>query len=125
MDTLASALLGGHRASEREPDRPSAVTRRSRPVTDALGVAAAAWGVMMALSPLLQIRRILERRSSVDVSLAYLAVLQIGFQLWVGYGLSLRNPAIVVPNSVAFLVGLATILIAVRFRRPAEEPIGG
>jgi MtN3 and saliva related transmembrane protein len=94
-------------------------------VTDALGYAAAAWGVMMALSPLLQIRRILERRSSEDVSLAYLAVLQIGFLLWVGYGLSLGNATIFVPNSVAFLVGLGTILIAVRFRRPATEPIGG
>lgn len=93
-------------------------------MTDALGIAAAAWGVMMALSPILQIRRILERRSSVDVSLAYLGVLQIGFLLWVGYGLSLGNATIVVPNSVAFLVGLATILIAMRYRRPATEQIG-
>jgi MtN3 and saliva related transmembrane protein len=89
-------------------------------VTDALGVAAAAWGVLMAISPLLQIRRIFERRSSADVSVAYLAVLQIGFMLWVGYGLALANLAIVVPNSVAFLVGVATILIALQFRKPAE-----
>jgi MtN3 and saliva related transmembrane protein len=94
-------------------------------VTDALGVAAAAWGVLMAISPLLQIRRILERRSSADVSIAYLAVLQIGFMLWVGYGLALGNQAIVVPNSVAFLVGVATILIALRFRRAARMSIPG
>ena len=94
-------------------------------MTDALGVAAAAWGVLMAISPLLQIRRILERRSSADVSLAYLAVLQIGFMLWVGYGLALGNLAIVVPNSVAFLVGVATILIALRFRRDGRVPIPG
>jgi uncharacterized protein with PQ loop repeat len=121
MGGLASALLGGHRASEREPDRQSAVTRTESIVTDALGVAAAAWGVLMAISPLLQIRRIFERRSSADVSVAYLAVLQIGFMLWVGYGLALGNLAIVVPNSVAFLVGVATILIALQFRRPASE----
>ena len=94
-------------------------------MTDGLGAAAAAWGVMMAISPLLQIRRIRERRSSVDVSLAYLAVLQVGFMLWVVYGWSLGNLAIVVPNSVAFLVGVATILVAMRFRRPAAEPIRG
>ena len=94
-------------------------------MTDALGVAAAAWGVLMAISPLLQIRRILERRSSADVSIAYLAVLQIGFMLWVGYGLALGNLAIVVPNSVAFLVGVATILIALRFRRDGRVPIPG
>jgi len=90
-------------------------------VTDALGVTAASWGVLMALSPLLQIRRILERRSSADVSIAYLVVLQIGFALWVGYGWSLGNPAIVVPNSFAFAVGTATILIALRYRR-ARDP---
>jgi uncharacterized protein with PQ loop repeat len=94
-------------------------------VTDALGVTAAAWGVLMALSPALQIRRILERRSSADVSIAYLVVLQIGFALWVGYGWALGNPAIMVPNSVAFAVGAATILIAMRYRatgipQPAE-----
>ena len=94
-------------------------------MTDALGVAAAAWGVLMAISPLLQIRRILERRSSADVSIAYLAVLQIGFMLWVGYGLALGNLAIVVPNSVAFLVGVATILIALRFRGAGRVPIPG
>lgn len=94
-------------------------------MTDALGVAAAAWGVLMAISPLLQIRRILERRSSADVSIAYLAVLQIGFVLWVGYGLALGNLAIVVPNGVAFFVGVATILIALRFRRSGRVPIPG
>ena len=85
-------------------------------MTDALGVMAATWGVLMALSPSLQIRRILDRRSSSDISLSYLAVLQVGFMLWVLYGLALGNAAIVVPNGVAFLVGVATIVIALRFR---------
>ena len=91
-------------------------------MTDALGIIAAGWGVLMAISPLLQIHRMLQRRSSADVSIAYLAVLQIGFSLWVGYGWSLGNLAIVVPNCVAFLVGAATILIALRFRQPTAAP---
>lgn len=90
-------------------------------MADALGIAAAAWGVLMAISPLLQIRRILDRRSSADVSIGYLAVLQVGFTLWVAYGLSLGNLAIVVPNSVAFAVGVATIGIAIRYRHPASS----
>jgi uncharacterized protein with PQ loop repeat len=85
-------------------------------MTDALGLIAASWGVMMALSPLLQMRRIFERRSSDDLSISYLVVLQVGFALWIGYGIALRNPAIIVPNSVAFLVGAATIAIAMRYR---------
>jgi MtN3 and saliva related transmembrane protein len=85
-------------------------------MTDALGFVAASWGVLMALSPLLQIRRMLERRSSADISIAYLTVLEVGFSLWIAYGISLRNLAIVVPNSVALLIGAGTIVIALRYR---------
>ncbi len=42
--------------------------------------------------------------------------------LWIGYGLALGNAAIFVANSVAFLVGVATILIALRYR---EQGAGG
>ncbi len=86
-------------------------------MSDALGPIAAAYGVVMALSPFLQMRRMLETRSSADVSIAYLAVLEAGFALWVAYGLSLGNWALVVPNCVALSVGLATIVVALRLRR--------
>ncbi|HUF06999.1 MAG TPA: SemiSWEET family transporter [Candidatus Binatia bacterium] len=85
-------------------------------MTDALAPIAASWGVLMAVAPMLQIRRMLERRSSADVSLAYLGVLQVGFTLWVAYGISLANLALIIPNSVAFLVGVATVIVAVRYR---------
>ncbi len=90
-------------------------------MTDALAAIAASWGVLMALSPLLQMRRVLERRSSADLSISYLAVLQIGFSLWIAYGVALRNLAIIVPNGVAFLVGAATIAIAFRYRGSSPE----
>lgn len=86
-------------------------------MTDALGWIAASYGVLMAVSPALQIRRMLERRSSGDVSLSYLMVLEVGFLLWIAYGVSLPNVAIIVPNVVAVSVGLATILVARHYRR--------
>ena len=85
-------------------------------MNDALAITAATFGVLMAVAPLLQIRRMLETRSSADVSLGYLWVLEIGFGLWMAYGISLANLAIVIPNSVALTVGLATILVARHFR---------
>jgi len=57
------------------------------------------------------------RQSSADVSIAYLAVLEFGFLLWVGYGLSLGNPVILLPNTVAAIVGAATIAVAWLLRR--------
>ncbi len=89
-------------------------------MTDALAVVAASWGVMMALSPVLQLRRILERRSSADLSIAYLSVLQVGFTLWIAYGFSIGNPALIVPNSAAFLVGIVTMLVTWHFRTGRE-----
>jgi hypothetical protein len=57
-------------------------------MVDVLGALAASWGVLMA----------------------------IGFALWAAYGVSLENPAIILPNSVAFLVGVATMVVAWRYR---------
>ncbi|MEO8250851.1 MAG: SemiSWEET family transporter [Chloroflexota bacterium] len=90
-------------------------------MTDALGITAATYGVLMAVSPLLQIRRMYQTRSLADVSLGYLWVIEIGFGLWIAYGLSLPNFAIVLPNGVALAVGLGTILVARHFR--AAEPM--
>ena len=88
-------------------------------LSDTLAVLAASWGVLMAVSPALQIRRIVARRSSDDVSIGYLAVLLVGFALWIGYGVSLANLAIIVPNAVALVVGVVTVLVARRYRTPA------
>ncbi len=81
-----------------------------------LAVAAAAWGVLMGISPLLQIRRMLRQRSSRDVSVGYFAILLVGFGLWISYGIAARNLALIVPNTVAMIIGAATIAIAVRLR---------
>jgi MtN3 and saliva related transmembrane protein len=81
-----------------------------------LAVAAATWGVAMALSPVLQIRAILANRSARAVSVAYQQVLLVGFVLWIAYGLSLRNLALIVPNAIAAVVSIVTILVARRFR---------
>jgi uncharacterized protein with PQ loop repeat len=92
-----------------------------------LGAAAATWGVVMGLSPLLQIRRIVRTRSSRDVSVGYFAVLLFGFLLWLGYGLAAADPVIIVPNCVAIAVGATTIGVAARYRarRTATRPADG
>lgn len=83
---------------------------------DVLAVAAASWGVLMAMSPMLQIRRMIQRRSSADLSLSYFGVLMIGFTLWLAYGISIDNLALIVPNTVALAVGVATVLVARHYR---------
>ena len=92
-------------------------------MTTVLGVAAACWGLVMALAPMLQIRRMWARRSSKDVSIRYFAALLPGFALWVAYGVARGDLALIVPNAVAFVVGCVAIAVAVRFR--SREPAAG
>jgi uncharacterized protein with PQ loop repeat len=69
-----------------------------------LATTAAAWGILMAISSGLQIRKMLLHRSSREVSIAYFWVLLVGFTLWVTYGVSITNWYLVVTNTVAFIV---------------------
>ena len=81
-----------------------------------LAFSAAIWALAMALSPVLQIRRILDQQSSRGVSISYFVVLLVGFALWVAYGVAAANLALIVPNAVAAIVGMATIGVALRYR---------
>ena len=85
-------------------------------LTTSLAIAAATWAVAMALGPVLQIRAIVRRQSSHGVSIGYFGILLVGFLLWIAYGAASANLALVIPNTVAFLVGLATVAVALRYR---------
>lgn len=87
--------------------------------TTVLAIIASCWGVAMALSPVLQIRHMIARRSSSGISIAYLSVLVIGFALWCAYAIALRNLALIIPNTIAFFVGASTIAVARHFRAKA------
>jgi len=92
-------------------------------VADVLGICAGGWGVVMAIAPALQIRRMLRTRAAGDVSLGFFAVLLPGYVLWVAYGFSRGDLALMVPNAVAFCVAVATMLVARHFRRnPGDQP---
>ena len=86
-----------------------------------LGVTAASWAILMAISPALQIRKIVRHRSSREVSITYFWVLLVGFALWIAYGVVIDNWFLIVPNAVALTVSAATIAVALRYR-PRIEP---
>jgi MtN3 and saliva related transmembrane protein len=82
-----------------------------------LAVAAATWAIAMALGPLLQIRKMVKHEESRTISIGYFVVLFVGFLLWVAYGVAADNWALIIPNTVAAVVIVATILVALRYRR--------
>jgi len=85
-------------------------------VESALALTAATWAIAMALGPVLQIRKIIEHKSSRGISIGYFLILLVGFVLWLAYGVAASNLALIVPNAVAAVVIFATIVVAVRYR---------
>jgi MtN3 and saliva related transmembrane protein len=86
-------------------------------VVTVLAFLAATWGVAMAVSPVLQIRKIVHHQSSQGVSVGYMSVLFVGFLLWLAYGIALGNWAMIVPNVVATIVIVAAMAVTLRYRR--------
>ena len=86
-------VLRRHR-SEAKLHCKGIIARRTKSDADAetvLATSAAVWGVLMGVSPALQIRKMLHHRSSHQVSIAYFWVLLVGFTLWVAYGLTIAT----------------------------------
>lgn len=103
------------------------MVRRDRNPRGCLGVvtielAAGGWGVLMSLAPLIQMRRMIATRSSADVSRLFLLVLQIGFVLFLAYGLSIENRLLIVTNAVSIIANGSTLAVALAFRNPFAEP---
>lgn len=88
-----------------------------------VGPIAAAMGVLMALSPLLQARRIRIARDSSEVSSGVFMVMRVNASAWLLYGFASANAILIVPNLVALLTTTAT-LAAIRRHRPIGDAAG-
>ena len=117
MDVVAFAPLPSRQT------QPAPTAFKGASVTTLLGFLAGSWAVVMGVSPLLQVRRMLQRQSSADVSIGYLFILFPGFALWIAYGLASRDFALVIPNIVSLVICAITIGYALKLRRPAPTRI--
>jgi uncharacterized protein with PQ loop repeat len=83
----------------------------------AIAGAVTVYGVVMALAPALQVRRMLRERSAAGVSLAYAGVLWVGFGLWLAYGIDAGDLPLILANTVALGATGTMILVTRRVRR--------
>ena len=86
-------------------------------LSEYLAIAATLTGIVMALAPSLQIRRMFRTHSSRDVSIGYLTMLDLGFIIWISYGFSIWNWALIISNAASLTFMTLTILVAYSFRR--------
>lgn len=88
----------------------------------ALAEVALVAGLVTAVVPFVQARRILRRRSSEDVSLTWLWLFGAGSLVWIAYGISIASAPLVASQSVAAAGWAAATFLAIRWRRPEGGP---
>jgi uncharacterized protein with PQ loop repeat len=90
--------------------------------TRLLETIATVYGVGAAAAVLLQLRQMLERGSSCDVSARFFAVYTGGYVIWLLYGFSIASMPLIVVDLVGLLCGGATLAVALRLRGSLVRP---
>jgi uncharacterized protein with PQ loop repeat len=87
-----------------------------------LATAVTAYGVLAALTVLLQARQMLARRASCEVSGRFFASYAGGYALWLLYGVSVGNVPLIVVDTVGLVCGGLTLAVALSLRGSLIHP---
>jgi MtN3 and saliva related transmembrane protein len=74
-----------------------------------LSYLATIFGSLMALSNLPQAYKIYKRKSAGDISIITCLILLIGAIIWVLYGTEIKNPPIIIANSIG-VIGILLVI---------------
>jgi MtN3 and saliva related transmembrane protein len=91
-------------------------------LTQLLGTAATAYGVLAAVKSLLQTRQMLARRTSGDVPALFLASYVGGYAIWLAYGIRTGSIPLIVVDTVGLLCGALTLAVALSLRGSLIRP---
>src|ERR1035437_8941020 len=84
--------------------------------TNLLAILTTIYGVIGAMSSLLQVRRMLRTRSSDDVSLAFLLVYCGGYLMWLVYGLAVSSLPLIIVDVAGLLISAGTLSFTINLR---------
>src|SRR6188474_192185 len=90
--------------------------------SELLALAATGYGVFAALTALLQMRQMLRRRASCDISARFFAAYTGGYAIWLLYGLSVGDVPLIVVDAAGLLCGGATLAVALSLRGSLLHP---
>jgi len=94
----------------------------SSSTSELLALAATGYGVFAALTALLQMRQMLRRRASCDISARFFAAYTGGYAIWLLYGLSVGDVPLIVVDAAGLLCGGATLAVALSLRGSLLHP---
>lgn len=82
---------------------------------EAVGIAA---GCLTTLAYLPQVIQVWRSRSARDVSLGMFVLMVAGLVLWLGYGLLIGSPSLILANAVTLLLAGLVLIGKLRFDKP-------
>jgi MtN3 and saliva related transmembrane protein len=85
-------------------------------LSELLAILATVFGTLMSLGYFPQTFKIIKRKSSADVSVTTYLIFTPGILIWLLYGISLNNLALILSNVVA-LIGAFSIIITYFYYR--------
>jgi uncharacterized protein with PQ loop repeat len=91
-------------------------------IAQLLAAVATVYGVLAALTVLLQARQMLARRASCEVSGRFFASYAGGYALWLLYGLSIDNIPLIVVDTIGLICGGLTLAVALSLRGSLVHP---
>jgi uncharacterized protein with PQ loop repeat len=91
-------------------------------VAQLLGAAVTAYGVLAALSVLLQARQMLSQRASCEVSGRFFALYAGGYAIWLLYGINVGNGPLVIVDGVGLLCAGLTLAVTLALRGSLLHP---
>ncbi len=83
------------------------------PLNTFIGIIAS---LFSTLSLLPQLIKILKDRKAEDISIWMLLILFIGLGLWVYYGVLVKDPMIIIANSISVLINLLIIIFSIKYK---------
>ena len=87
-----------------------------------LGTGATVYGVLAALTVLMQARPMLTRHDSCEVSVRFLVSYAGGYVIWLLYGLSVGSTPLIVADAVGLLCAGLTLAVALSLRGSLLRP---
>ena len=87
-----------------------------------LALAATGYGVFAALTAPLQMRTMLRRRASCDISARFFAAYAGGYAIWLLYGLSVGDVPLIVVDVAGLQCGGVTLAVALYLRGSPVRP---
>ena len=83
---------------------------------------ATGYGVFAALTALLQMRQMLRRRTSCDISARFFASYTGGYAIWLLYGLSVGDVPLILVDAAGLVCGGMTLVVALSLRGSLLHP---